>query len=60
MAKLKYVALIRIPTEKPTANLTIFSKETALTLLEELKNKYNVISEEWVEGDLLVECEVEI
>lgn len=60
MAKLKYIALIRIPTEKPTANLNIFSKEAALTLLEELKNKYNVISEEWVRGDLLVECEVEI
>lgn len=57
---MKVKATTHIPTMKPNRNNTIFSKECALKMLEEMKEQYNVVWSEWIAGDLVIEFEVEI
>lgn len=54
----KVIATFRIPVKNPNENMYTFSKEYALDKLKEMKTKYDVVDSEWVDGDLVVRCEV--
>lgn len=54
------IVTLRIPVKNPDVSMRVFSKECALNKLEEIKNKCNVIDSEWIDGDLIVRCEVEL
>jgi len=57
---MKYIATIRIPTQIPNKNRMVFSVECAFKQLEDIKKQYNVLRSKWIDGDLVVEFEVEI
>lgn len=57
---MKHIVTLHVPVKSAIINAIVHTKELALEHLEELKTLYNVVSSEWIDGDLVIKVEVEI